>query len=138
MPPTLRATAPGRALESDNYEVFDHLIKSKGLDIEERNDEGQTALHCAAKLCSGMIVNRLVENGADVNVRDNYGKTPLHYVSRDKVSISPTFSTSSFFGTKVIHAVLTLFCIFGEWKLAKRWSLNVVGLTSGVNFTNVL
>jgi ankyrin repeat protein len=98
---TLSNDTLSQVLENDKYEVFEHLIQSKGLNIEERNAEGQTFLHCAIKYCSGMIVNRLVENEAIVNVRDNHGKTPLHYVSREKVSISPTFYVQHF-NTKVI------------------------------------
>ncbi|MBD0391670.1 ankyrin repeat domain-containing protein [Wolbachia endosymbiont of Pentalonia nigronervosa] len=39
----------------------------------------QTLLHIAASFGLKNVVNALLEKGADVNVIDKYGKTPLHY-----------------------------------------------------------
>ena len=39
---------------------------------------GSTPLHLAAREARLSVVKYLVERGANVNVRDNHGNTPLH------------------------------------------------------------
>lgn len=38
---------------------------------------------CAVSRNQSAVASLLLENGADVNARDNYGLTPLHYVSEN-------------------------------------------------------
>ncbi|KAK4878428.1 hypothetical protein RN001_010934 [Aquatica leii] len=51
-------------------------------DINMLNDEG-TALHYAVKKSNVAIVSFLLDNGAQTNVRNNAGKTPLHVAVTD-------------------------------------------------------
>ncbi|MBO0865994.1 MAG: ankyrin repeat domain-containing protein [Mycobacterium sp.] len=47
------------------------------LDIDEVNDDGKTPLHQAIDLGAEDLAVSLVDAGADVNVRDRWGNTPL-------------------------------------------------------------
>lgn len=54
------------------------LLLSHGVDVELRNEYGQTALHQVAEVgCSGDMVKVLLENKLDINARDNNGETAL-------------------------------------------------------------
>lgn len=52
------------------------------IDIDLRNEDGSTALHKAAAYGDSDVVRRLLAAGADVNARDNDGRTPLHLAVR--------------------------------------------------------
>lgn len=62
-------------------------IISKGVDINETDEDGNTALIWAASLGQTAIVKLLLENGADVNIRNNYNDTALKSVSYNKLEI---------------------------------------------------
>ncbi len=48
-----------------------------GADVNQVNHEGRTALHGAAHIRADAIVQVLVDHGADINVADQRGVTPL-------------------------------------------------------------
>jgi ankyrin repeat protein len=52
------------------------LLKGRP-DVNVRNNQGQTPLHCAAKLGHPGLVKTLLEAGATVNATDQQGQTPL-------------------------------------------------------------
>ncbi|SPT18826.1 unnamed protein product [Triticum aestivum] len=54
-----------------------HQLLKRGLDPNEIDNCGRTALHIAASNGSEQCVRRLLENGADANARDPEGKVPL-------------------------------------------------------------
>lgn len=78
------------ASEKGDIENITDLIKN-GADINKRNIEGRTPLHCAAKYNDIYAYNGSMKNphynietcrtllafGADINARDTYGMTPL-------------------------------------------------------------
>lgn len=72
--PTVFITA---AENGDKAKVED-LIK-KGVDINTKNKNGETALIRALKYRQKSIFNILLKNGANVNTKDSYGYTPLMY-----------------------------------------------------------
>jgi len=47
------------------------------------NADGQTLLHLASRSGGERFVQALIEAGADLNVRDSAGKTPLHHYLKD-------------------------------------------------------
>lgn len=49
------------------------------MQINARNDDGDTALHLASAAGCTAIVQRLLEKGADVNGRGHSGRVPLWY-----------------------------------------------------------
>ena len=51
---------------------------SEGAGVDERDEDGQTALHVAAKECHLFAVMLLVAKGANPNARDDEKRTPLH------------------------------------------------------------
>ena len=64
--------------EEKALEVVRYLVEAKKLDVNARNDRGETPLHLATKNNCVTVAKYLIEAGADVNVRDRDGKTPLH------------------------------------------------------------
>ena len=69
-------------------EMFEFL-KDKGVDINAKNKNGDTALHIATKdpnerdFCDS-YVQKLVDAGADINAKDANGKTPLEVSTHPK------------------------------------------------------
>jgi ankyrin repeat protein len=73
-----------------------------GVNINARSDEGQTAMHMAAFTGADMVVQYLADQGADVNVKDNYGETPWSMAS----GISPVLRYRGLYGTHASTAEL--------------------------------
>ncbi|WP_367363639.1 ankyrin repeat domain-containing protein [Wolbachia endosymbiont (group B) of Scrobipalpa ocellatella] len=66
------------AAENGYKEVVDALLEKDEIRINEQEDkEGWTPLHLALIIGHVDVVNSLIENGANVNIKDNYGVTPL-------------------------------------------------------------
>src|SRR5262245_10002653 len=51
--------------------------------IHDRNELNNGPLHEACWSKHADVVGLLIERGADVNVRGDFGQTPLHYAVRD-------------------------------------------------------
>lgn len=68
----------------DTINIIQTLVKN-GLPVDEQDDEGRSALHIAAKGdgSSPISVETLIECGAQVNLQDNRGATPLIQATRD-------------------------------------------------------
>ncbi len=58
-------------------ETFDFLI-ALGSDVNHKDLEGRTVLFTALGLHSEPVISKLIDYGAEVNIQDNEGTTPLH------------------------------------------------------------
>ncbi|MEE9304156.1 MAG: WG repeat-containing protein [Thiotrichaceae bacterium] len=70
------------ALHTTGSKNIAAFLIAKGLSINTRNNKGRTALHVASALGNYKTVQFLLDSYADVNVRDQYGKTPLFLSSQ--------------------------------------------------------
>jgi ankyrin repeat protein len=75
-----------------------------GVDVNARTEKGQTAMHMAAFIGADEIVQYLYDQGAKVNVSDNYGETPWSMAS----GISPVIRYQGLYGNHESTAALLL------------------------------
>lgn len=60
--------------------------------MDSQNNHGDTALHLAIRKLNEQIAIQFIEKGANVQIEDNYGKTPLH----EAISRADRFSKEFF------------------------------------------
>ncbi|QRI42758.1 ankyrin repeat protein [Cheloniid poxvirus 1] len=101
---------------NDEIEIIDILMK-KGIDINMKDDLGNTALHYACDYVKGLnIVKILLSYGADTNIENYLGTTPLACAvnTSNEVLVNilldnnadPNSSSSNILGTKVLHTAV--------------------------------
>ena len=69
-----------QAAQSGHKQAVDDLLDDTDVDEKDRN--GQTPLHYACIYGWNRLVSFLIEKKANVNARDNFGRTPLHEAVR--------------------------------------------------------
>lgn len=72
------------AAQFDQNALIDHVIDSYSIDVNVRDDLGETPLMDAAKNGHGATVKRLLERGADADWKDEDGWTPLLHATWNK------------------------------------------------------
>ncbi|KAI0885887.1 ankyrin [Annulohypoxylon maeteangense] len=86
------------AAKSGNLDAVIALLKQDGIQVDSRNQCGQTALHLATDDNLADICSRLLKAGANINIKDNKGITPLHVAIQrrfsDIVGIMATYHLS--------------------------------------------
>ena len=97
------------AIARGHPHVIDFILRHTDIDINATDKNGLTALHQAAYRGDMELVDRLVEKGANVNVTDHHGKTPMmiaqeHHSDNDKLlqlltSFNPVDVLSSIYRT---------------------------------------
>jgi hypothetical protein len=60
--------------------IMDSVLRHHWGELDQKLEDGRTALHVAADEGNLLMVRKLVEAGADVNARDCQGTTPLYYL----------------------------------------------------------
>lgn len=65
------------AVAKEQVELVSDLISTE-INVDEKNQDGDTALYLAVKWNNEEIVKRLINVGANVNAKNNDGNTPLH------------------------------------------------------------
>lgn len=99
------AFAGGNVARPEDVELSLQAVKAAvnmGVNINAKNKEGQTAMHMAAFTGADAVVQYLAEQGADINVKDNYGETPWSMAS----GISPVLRYRGLYGTHESTAAL--------------------------------
>ena len=76
-----RNLAESRVSDSSALEAV-KLAVELGADVNAVDDQGETALHGAARIRSDAIVQFLVDQGATANVKNKRGQTPLFIAER--------------------------------------------------------
>jgi len=66
------------AVKNGNYEKLEELLET-GLQINSRDEYGNTMLICAAQQGNKRIVKSLLRRGCDMNLQNLSGNTALHY-----------------------------------------------------------
>jgi ankyrin repeat protein len=66
------------AVAQDDMATIEALL-AKGVDVNAKNESGQTALMIAARYARTTIVQFLVAKGADPNIKDKQGWTALKH-----------------------------------------------------------
>ncbi|XP_063548484.1 tyrosine-protein kinase Shark [Cydia strobilella] len=74
-----------RATEAGDYNIVSQMLAVGYHSRDAKNQDGQTAVHIAAKAGRDKILEKLIESGATVNVRDSFGYTPLHYTCQNNL-----------------------------------------------------
>jgi ankyrin repeat protein len=73
------------AQERDGIPIIDLLLEAQKVkaigDVNDRDEEGWTALHWAVLKSNENTAEHLINKGANVNCQDNYGRTPLDIVA---------------------------------------------------------
>ena len=73
-----------RASSNGHLDVVKYLLKQKNVDINQQNIYKNTALHIATHKVQYDVVKYLVEQGANRNIVNSSGYTPLGLAIRDK------------------------------------------------------
>ena len=66
-----------RAAREGHADAVEELLKSPGIDVNAKDEAGNTALIEAARFGHDHVTRVLLGAGASTNVRDKDGKTPL-------------------------------------------------------------
>ena len=97
----------GQSIHQDVIEGNVALVRrelTKGVDVNQKNDEGRTPLHLAAGIANKEIAELLIEKGANINSRDKRGLTPLDYAVEGE-EMSEAFSEiSNMKGVEVVSS----------------------------------
>lgn len=77
--------------EHSRYDLFEHLLKkyhNKGLKINERDNLGNTLLHRISNKGKEKLIELLIDLGADLNLQNVKGDTPLHILLKNQIPIN--------------------------------------------------
>ena len=81
----------------------DFVYSALGAEIDAIDSQKQTPLHTAARAKKCQIVQFLCEKGANPSLKDNEGRTPLHFAAYYGDEVSAGFLISH--GWIVLHIV---------------------------------
>ena len=72
------------AVKNNSIKLVKYFL-NKNANPNEVNKDGQTPLHFALKEGNKDIIDLLIKNGSDINIKDNEGKKPFDYGSRQVI-----------------------------------------------------
>ena len=67
------------AIKNNSIELVNYFL-NKRYNLNDVNKKGQTSLHLACELGNEDIINLLVENGPNTEIRDNKERKPFDYL----------------------------------------------------------
>lgn len=79
-----------------NLEISKYLINKMNNNLDSTNNNGRTALHLAAKNKDKDLYDLIVENGADENIKDKFGKLPKDFFGKFFEEKSKNFEYTDF------------------------------------------
>jgi len=121
-------TALHRAVIQDNWELVELLI-SRGADVNAKDSNGETPLHCAAGAARIAMFRLFLQKGADMDIEDFSQRTALHHAAasasakmvRFLIDKSADPNARDKHGMTPLHtAASKSFIPYGEAKI--RWS----------------
>jgi hypothetical protein len=72
-------------MDTDCRVTYIEVLKKKGADVNAVNHAGETPLHCAARRCKRVFVNKLLNLGAHKAIKNLEGKTPYDVAGNAKI-----------------------------------------------------
>ena len=66
------------AADSGHIEIVRYLVGLPEVDVNHRDSDDYTALHCASGEGDANVVQVLIDAGADIEAKDSQGRSPLH------------------------------------------------------------
>ena len=78
----IRSSRIMRAAEKEDLEKFKKRIRKRKPKINDYGINGNRPLHIAAgKWANENMISEILQKGADINIRNVYGQTPLHFAA---------------------------------------------------------
>ena len=74
------------AVKNNSIKLVKYFL-NKNSNPNELNKDGQTPLHLALKEGNKEIIDLLIKNGADISIKDNEGKKPFDYGSKEIIRL---------------------------------------------------
>ena len=74
------------AVKNNSIKLVKYFL-NKNSNPNELNKDGQTPLHLALKEGNKDIIDLLIKNGADISIKDNEGKKPFDYGSKEIIRL---------------------------------------------------
>jgi ankyrin repeat protein len=95
-----------QAIEQNNTDKVKKIIVSNSSLANAIRGDGWSLLHIASRKGNPEIVKLLITKGADINIKDNNGETPLHKAAAEFTWPAPEFNTWQFTSFKRQQAEL--------------------------------
>ena len=76
------------AVDKNSIKMVRYFLNKRNINLNTRNDQGQTALHLACSMGNKDMINLLLIKGADTEILDEEGKKPFDlFAERSKYSL---------------------------------------------------
>ena len=76
------------AVDKNSIKMVRYFLNKRNINLNTRNDQGQTALHLACSMGNEDMINLLLIKGADTEILDEEGKKPFDlFAERSKYSL---------------------------------------------------
>ena len=117
------------ALNNNNHEIFDLILNSPILNLNYKDNNGNSYLHLAVMNQNEKIVKTLIKKGINLNLQNNSGNTALHlayeYTNGSIIKILTSNGINSLIKNK-------------DNKIAKEIKGNKINKNKSVNYNNFL